>query len=263
MALLVNQLSGFGILTFAKESRAIIDAMTVPPNMARRRLIDLTVRAFLGVGLWPLIDVIWLLGAHDEQAGRINWKDPGNFTCTVVNSVTFTADRGFAGDGVSGHLDTNWHAGTHAVQFTQNNAHIGVYQRTGGSNGNEPFSQNNASARISVAGGTGTSTRSLLNSATQINGASGGSSQPLHGMARRADSSAVSILRDGLQVTSPTAATSTGFGSGNMRFGVRANATFVPHQIFSGHLGAYLDDALALAIYRIQNSYARAIGADT
>jgi len=260
--LLVNQLSGFGIITFAKESRAVIDAMTVRPNMARARLIDLTVRAFLGAALWPKIDVAWFLAAHDEQAGRLNWKDPGNFTCTVVNSVTFTADRGFAGDGVSGCLDTNFAPNTHAVQFTQNNGHISVYQRTGGGNGSAPFSINNSGNRLNVAGGTGMSTRSRLNTTSDLNGPAGGT-QPIYAMGRRNDGSNMSVLRDGIEVTGPTARASSAIISGNMRFGVMANATFVSHQVAMGTMGAYLDDPEAAAMYAIANAYMRAIGADT
>lgn len=259
--LLVNQLTGFGILTFAKQSRAIIDAMTVPPNAARKRLVDLTVRMLLGSGAWDLMDVLWMLAAHDEQAGRINWISPGSHTVTVVNAWTFTQDRGFAGDGVSGYGDTNFAPDTHAVKFTQNDAHIGVYQRTGGANGNEPFCIGNANLRIRVAGGTGTSTRATLNSSTQINGPAGGS-QPLHGMGRRNDSTNVSVLRDGVEVTGPTAAASASFPSGNMRFGVRGG-TFVTHQVASGHMGAYADDSKAAALFGAQRFYMRAIGADT
>ena len=240
----------------------LIAAASVAPADLRKGYIARFIGALYAASVWTKIDVMWVLAAHDEQFGRLNWKDPGTYTCTVVNSVTFTADRGFAGDGVSGHLDTNFAADTHAVQFTQDNAHVGVYQRTGGSNGNEPFSQNNASARIRVAGGTGTSTRALVNSTTDLNGAAGGT-QPLHGMGRRNDATNISIMRDGAQTTAPTARASVAISTGNMRIGVRNSGNFVTHQVAAAHMGAYLDDTESLALYNAMHAYMVALGADT
>lgn len=244
------------------ESVALFAAMSSQPDSARKVLINTLIAALKAAGVWSKIDVMWVLAAHHEQAGRLNWKSPGSFTITVVNSWTFTTDRGFAGDGVSGNGDTGFAPSTDAVQFTQNNGLIGVYQRTGGGNGNEPFSINNASDRLRVAGGTGTSTRANVNSSTQVNGPSGGT-QPIHAMGRRSDSSNISVLRDGVQVTAPTSASSSAILSGNMRFGVKANGTFVSHQVAAGHLGAYLDDTEAAALYSALHTYMVAIGADT
>jgi hypothetical protein len=240
----------------------LVAAMSVAPANLRKGYIARFIQALYAASVWSKIDAMWVLAAHDEQAGRINWKDPGNFTITVVNTWTHTTDRGFAGDGVSGCGDTGFALGTHAVQFTQNDAHIGVYQRTGGGNGNEPFSANNGSIRHSVAGGTGTSTRSVLNTSTQINGPAGGT-QPIHGMGRRNDASNVSILRDGAQVTAPSSAASTALQASNMRIGVRGSGNFVTHQVAAAHMGAYLDDTEAAALYAALHDYMVAIGADT
>ena len=244
------------------ESVTLFAAMSVEPTSARKVIINTLINALKTAGVWSKIDVMWVLAAHDEQAGRLNWITPGTYTATVVNSVTFTADRGFAGDGVSGHLDTGFAPATHGVQFQQDNAHIGVYQRTGGGNGNEPFSANNASLRHTVAGGTGTSTRSVLNSSTQINGPAGGT-QPIHGMGRRNDASNVSVLRDGAQVTAPSSAGLSALQASNMRIGVRGNSTFVTHQIAAAHMGAYLDDTESAALYSAMHTYMVAVGADT
>jgi hypothetical protein len=240
----------------------LIAAASVAPADLRKGYIARFIGALYAASVWTKIDVMWVLAAHDEQFGRLNWITPGTYTATVVNSVTFTADRGFAGDGVSGHLDTGFAPATHGVQFQRDNAHIGVYQRTGGGNGNEPFSANNASLRHTVAGGTGTSTRSVLNSSTQINGPAGGT-QPIHGMGRRNDASNVSILRDGAQVTAPSSAASTALQASNMRIGVRGSGNFVTHQVAAAHMGAYLDDTEAAALYSAMHTYMVALGADT
>jgi len=243
------------------DAAALVAAMTLQPGRWRKRLIERTVVALKTAGVWSKMDVLWVLAAHHEQAGRLNWKSPGTYTATVVNSVTFTTDRGFAGDGVSGALDTGF-ASSNGVQLTQNNSHLGVYQRTGGSNGNSPFSENSASYRLMVVGGTGTSTRGRMYSSSDLNGAAGGT-QPLHGMVRRNDSTNVSVMRDGSETTGPTARTSTASGGGNLRFCVMGNSVFVTHQVAAGHAGAYLDDTESAALYAAMNAYMVAVGADT
>lgn len=246
------------------DAAALVAAMTVQPGRWRKRLIERTVVALKDAGVWSKIDAIWVLAAHHEQAGRLNWKSPGSYTVTVVNTWTFTTDRGFAGDGISGCGDTGFAPNTNAVQFTRDNAHLGVYQRTGGGNGNEPFSLNNGSIAISVAGGTGGSTRSLVNHNTPsaFISAPAGGSQPIHGVGRRADSSNVSIVRDGVEVTGPSAQASAAINTGNMRIGVRGG-TFVTHQVAAAHMGAYLDNTEVAALYAALNAYMVTLGADT
>src|SRR5690606_35810663 len=101
--------------------------MTTPPTRARQLLINTTITNLIAAGLWPKLDVLYLLAAADEQAARLNWKNPGTFTCTAVNSPTFTADRGFAGDGSTSYLDTNFNISSASGRlYEQNSAHIGA-----------------------------------------------------------------------------------------------------------------------------------------
>lgn len=261
----VKGLTSFTTLTTGTSDTSfdnLIAAMSVAPTDFRKGLIARLIGELYAGSCWSTNDLLYVCAAHDEQAGRLNWMNPGTYTMTAVNSPTFTTDRGFAGNASTSYLDTNFAPNTNAVQFTQNNGIVGVYQRTGGSNGNAPWSINNASGSVSAAGGTGTSTRGRVNSGSDLNGSAGGT-QPLLGQARRNDSSNVSILRDGVEVTAPTARASGAIGAGNMRMGVFASATFVPHQVAAAHLGAYLDDTKALAFYTALNAYMVAVGADT
>jgi len=261
--LLVNQFTGFGILTFAKESRAIIDAMTVPPDMARRRLVDLTVRAFLGAALWPLIDVMWFMAAHDEQAGRLNWKDPATFTLSPINSPAFTTDRGHAGNGSSSYLDTLWDAVNNGVQHTLASSHISIYQLTAGAS-ISPFGNDQSGVwRLSVgAKGTGaTSSSAKINATTEIVGTTQGT-LPYHLMARSNDGLTGSMVRDGVQHVAPVALSSPALVSSDLKFGKR-QSSYTNALVAGGSLGGYLDDDQALLFYRIWNSYMRAVGADT
>lgn len=260
---LVDQAVAFGeSYSFANaEAETLVAAMNVAPNKARKALIDDFVGALKAASVWSKLDVLWVLAAHDEQAGRLNWKSPGGFTLTAVNGPTLTTDRGFSGNGSTSYLDTGWNRLTDGVQFTQDNAHISVYQRTS-PNGNEAVSENNAGFRLAVNAGAGALSRTRLNSGTELQAPAGGT-LPLHVIGRRNDGSSVSIVRDGVEVLPPTTATSSVFGGGNVRLGVRATGTFVTSQVALLSLGAYLNDLESLSLYNACHDYMTAIGADS
>lgn len=109
------------------ETRALVDAMTVKPNSTRVAHINRLIRAMKADGSWTRMDVFYMLAAHDEQAARLNWKNPGALTLTANNSPTFTVDRGFAGDGVSMNLTSTYRPSTFAGQFVLDDAMLGAY----------------------------------------------------------------------------------------------------------------------------------------
>ena len=101
------------------ETAAIIAAMTVKPNAARTTAIDNLVYALKNGGVWAKLDVLYVLAAHHEQAGRINWKNPGTFDLTAGNSPSFTTDTGFTGSTSAPYpyLDTGFILADDAVHF--------------------------------------------------------------------------------------------------------------------------------------------------
>jgi hypothetical protein len=113
------------------EADLLIDTMTVRPQGNRAFLISDTIRRLKAADIWSRLDVLWMLAAHDAQAARLNWKNPASFALTAVNSPTFTADRGYAGDGTTSYLDTSFVIGTHAVQYTRDSASLGAYLNAG------------------------------------------------------------------------------------------------------------------------------------
>jgi hypothetical protein len=108
----------------------LIAAMTTAPDAARQQLISDHIVALKAAGVWAQLDIYYVLAAHHEQASRLNWKSPGNFTLSTHGTITFTVDRGWQGNGLTGYLDTGWIQEVNAVNFTQNDASYGVYSRT-------------------------------------------------------------------------------------------------------------------------------------
>ena len=110
-------------------TEALIAQMSVAPTSAREGLIDALISGLKAYGIWPKLDRLWVMAAHDAQAARLDWKNPAGTALTAVNSPTFTADQGYAGDIVSAYLDTGFTPSTDAVQATKSSAFIGCWVR--------------------------------------------------------------------------------------------------------------------------------------
>jgi len=236
----------------------LIAAASVAPSDLRKGYVARFIGALYAASVWTKIDVMWVLAAHDEQFGRLNWKSPSTFTLTAVNSPTFTTDRGFAGNGSTSYLDTGWDAATNGSQYTRDNAHVMSYARTAGSNSASfgAFNSNN----ISVVNRTGTPDRGRANAGADVDGVAGGT-MPQQIMIRRNVSTDQSILRDGTQIATEANASSA-LVSGDIAFGLVGSA-YHAGQVAGGALGAYLDDTEAAAYYAAWNAYLVALGADT
>jgi len=93
-------------------------------------------------------DRLWIHGVSNDIAARTSLANPTSTIITNVNSVLFTANKGFTGNAVNNYLDTNYNLSTSAVKYTQNSASVFVYSRSAsqsplcdiGSNGLTPLS---------------------------------------------------------------------------------------------------------------------------
>jgi len=135
---------------YCAEALAVFAAMTTAPDAARKRLINALIVSLKSSGVWSLLDSLYILAAADSQAARVDWKRP-SVTATVTNSPTFTADRGYAFDGSTNYLNTNFTPSTNAVAMTGTDILMGLRE----------FS-NVASSTTGMGGADSTSGRSLL-----------------------------------------------------------------------------------------------------
>ncbi len=79
------------------------------------------------------VHVLWMLAAHDAQAGRLDWVNEhgdGRYDSTVVSAPVFTTDRGYETNGTSSYVSTGfnpgvalepWHTQNSASFFIRNN----------------------------------------------------------------------------------------------------------------------------------------------
>lgn len=87
------------------ETIALISRMSVRPSNARIFTYNKLIRDLKVAGLYTTtkIKALYLLAAHDAQAARLNIME-NSMTLSVVSTMTFTTNLGYAGDGASGEL---------------------------------------------------------------------------------------------------------------------------------------------------------------
>jgi hypothetical protein len=249
----------------------LIAAMTTAPDAARQQLISDHIVALKADGVWALLDIYYIMAAHDEQASRLNWKSPGDFTLVANGTITFTADRGWQGDGSTGYLDTGWIPATHGVNYALNDASFGVYSRT---NSNESIVDMGAiespTARL-----THFALRFPVSSGDQagmINGPlSGGPTVAITnstglGAMRRIASNSQRHIRNGVDIGGNTTASTA---LGQIAFYISARNTtsgtaefFSTRQYSLAFTGAAMTTAQHGVLYdALQNGYLAAVGA--
>lgn len=93
--------------SFIPEAKALFARMSPAPTDARKRLINTAMKTMKATGALALLQAFYMPAAATAQAAALNWVS-SSFTITAVNSPTFTADRGWLGDGATSYLDTGY-----------------------------------------------------------------------------------------------------------------------------------------------------------
>lgn len=241
---------------FDHDAQKLITYMTTAPSAARRILINDLVKDLKEAQVWHKIDVLYVMAAHNEQAGKLNWKDGEFFGLTNVSATVFTADGGFTGDGVADYLDTGWAPSTNGVSFVQNSAHVGVFCLTTSVSTGMDIGLP-ASAQIGLRFSTGTELYQL-NSAGSFTTATTDTA-PVHIMAVRAASTAHIGYINGEGSGSDVDA-SAAVAAGNLVIG-QGNAAFSDRKWAIAHAGGALTTLEARYMYQAFEAYLTGIAA--
>lgn len=220
--------------------------------------------------IWDKMDIFYVLAVGDAAAARRNLKGNSAYNLTAVNSPTFTPFRGYAGNGSSSYLNSNWVPSTNAVQFTQNDACMGVYVNAGtdtAANFLSPWASLNSTG---TAAGTIINPRkasdgfgSRINDTTETNF---GTSTTRYGLSalQRTTSSAQQGFRNGVSVGTASI-TSTGLTTcapwvGTANFD-EAGSGYVDNRVAACWAGASLTTAQHVLMNTILLEYLNAVGA--
>jgi len=212
--------------------------------------------------LWTLLDRLWLFAAENTQSALTDIKSLQ--IATAVNSPTFTIDRGYAGNGTTSYVDTNYNPSTNAVAYALNSAHLCNYvqsmvtQACMGTSGGGVVS-----LIANPLTGTGGQIVARINRAN-AGGGQGASNAEGFYIADRIDASNVVNFKNGSDVGTDANASSA-IPSNNITVGAIfglggvINASRYSMASIGGSLGASGRASFATAI----NTYMTAIGANT
>ena len=255
-------LAAGGNIVFGIEAQAIIAAMTTPPSFPRAVRINQLVSSLKSGGVWSKFDILYIFAAADEQAARINWKNPGTFDATAVNSPTFTVDEGFNGNGTTSEIDSGFNPSTAGGGFTQNSAHIGIWSLTDLAASSHPdMGTDNASANIYInSRAPANQAAFLVNTATNLLIPSTNSAA--HFVGSRTGATTVAGYINGSVVTPDSGGTaaSSALQSNTVRF-ARWRTNWGERTLAIGHAGPGLSAAEVAAMNSPFLVYLQAIGA--
>jgi hypothetical protein len=243
-----------GGVAFLPQSLALFARFTTPPSLARMVRINTLISALITAGVWAKLDAFYVTAQYDAQSAQQNWVQ-NLYNLTPTSSPTFTADRGYAGNGTSSYLATG--ALRNALsKFTQDSASIGAWERSEINAGLIVGTAAGAVARIQPrAGGL---------AGGRLNAASGASAAVVSSIGLtvmdRPSSSSVRALRNGVQINLNAVSTSAA-PTADEFYLLRDASTFSAGQVASAYIGAAMTDGEHLAAYNAVNTYLIAVGA--
>lgn len=257
--------------TDALVGRSVSDGNT-PATGAALMALDTLLATFETEGIDVLLDAIWVFATNGDRAfARYNVINPGTYDCTENGTLAFTNLEGFAGNGTTGYLNTNWNPNGAAGNYSKDNASIGAYVRSFGN-------MSNSTILMGMRTGANNNTTALshrANSATVlisgVNNDAGADLPTLsHStetglmMAFRSASTGYGIYENGtLEVsvtrTSNAALTSENMYIGALNGGSATAVSFCTAQFSIAFVGANLNSKAA-ALFTAIETYMDAIG---
>lgn len=260
---------GYSMCTFvvnvdigAVGASAIIARMSVTPDATRQGHITTLYNSLNSAGIIAKLDALYIIAAHDAQAARLNWLK-NNFNLTAVSSPTFTTDRGYAGNGTTSYMETDFNPSTGgAHNFVQDGASIGIWSR----------SNVNNSGQFDI--GCGTSTGAGLNSRSSLANTMRGSITTTgassnygsnttsvgHFALVRTSSSLTTGYIDGSSVGTASTA-STGVPSATINLMRAGGANYSTRQLAAAYIGGGLTSTDMSNLDSALRTYLTAIGA--
>lgn len=237
----------------------LIARMSVQPTPARQAQINTLITALKAGGVWTKLDTLYLIAAHDAQAARLNWKGNATYDITAVSAPTFTTDRGYAGNGTSSYLDTNW-AFSAGVNFTQDDASFGIWSRTIGQSAVNVAGSGTAN-EDTIVGRSGADTSGhRINCATNTSGAASTDGTGLW-HAERTAATVHQLYRNGAANGAAGSQTSIARSSANFNLGRINTSAFAVTQFAAAFTGASFTAPQRAALYSALSTYLTAIGA--
>lgn len=242
------------------DAKIAFSAMTVQPSGARKRLYSNLIKALKTSGVWSKLDVFYITATHDAQAARLNLKNPGTFTLSLVSAPTFTADHGYAGDGIDDALDTGFTPLTQAVQSTLNNTSLGLWSRTS-AQALAPIGAEAGGTAVAFVRPRNTSDAAVWRVNTDTLSSQGNTDGKGFYVGVRTASGADRLYRNGAQFGSDSSTTSTNLSGTSLWLCGSNTGVFSTVEVAAGFWSAGLSASEVAAFYAALSVYMQNVGA--
>lgn len=192
---------------YREDANRLFGRMSGHLSPERKALISETLGDMEDAGILAKLDLFYCLAAHNAQSARLNWVSTA-YPLIVTGAPVFTANVGYAGDGVSARLDVGTWAPVKAVQ---DSVTLGLFVRTAATydGATVRYGLSTGASRLLRRSTTEANVEWRANDGTNANTAVAG--QTGHIAVRRTASNERSIWRNGAQVaTNSQASTANG-----------------------------------------------------
>lgn len=239
--------------------------MSPQPSSTRKALINSFILSLKSAGVWSTLDCLSFVAAEAAQNAHLNWVNPASTALAPVNSPTFTADRGYTGNGTTSYVNTGY-VPSAATKATLNSTCFGVYiNATGGvSSAKVDLGSNNATAFSILRTYDSANTVAYRVNQGSASTATGITNELGHTAVSRTASNLVTAYKNGAALTTssvvsnalPTVAMFLGANNNN---GTAANFSNRRQAVY--HAGAGLTGAQVSSLYSAISTHLTAIGA--
>lgn len=246
-------------IRYQAEADALIARFTVPPPLVNAHAIDAVFKGLKVNDILSKMDVLWMTAAHDPQAAQRNWiADLYNLAAGPSGTLSFIANRGYAGDGSASYLTTGYAPGVSAGVASQNSFHLG--QWTPSNTSTSAIDVGNTNCAINAWTGTSWNGRSMNSTATPAFATI--STSVGHKVINRSGSATVSGYRNGA-LDSSQSSTSAAPVSDGLFIGARNNsgtpASYTSRRQAIVHAGSALTAAEIAVLFSAFSAYLAAL----
>jgi len=97
-------------------------------STGRRTVVNSLIVGLKADGIWTKLDRLWIFAAENSFSALVDLVALDG--ATAIAAPTFTADRGYAGNGSNSYIRTFFRPATLGIAWTLNAAHIAVWDNT-------------------------------------------------------------------------------------------------------------------------------------
>ncbi len=252
---------GLGANLFSPQASQFLSRLATQPTSARQALYAACIDALVAGGVWTKLDALYLLAAANAPTALTNLRS-SSFSATATNNPTFTANQGYAGDGATSLVDTNFNPTTASAPFyVQDSAHISAWVRTSRA-GAAMSDMGNASGTTGtniIPFFTDNSAYLRVNDNAEAEGFAVAASNG-YWLGNRSSSTARQGYLNAVSVGTYLSNTSKTPINSNMVLGHGGGSGFSTDQISAASIGGSLTSGQVTTLYNALNTYLTAVG---